>query len=456
MRAESPGGAEQAIDSENGIKQPSFDESKKKWSYVDNEEKEKLKEEVVKAVMEGDLDRIKVLRREHDIELESCTSSDNHGDNPLHLAAYYGHLDIVKYLITKENFQQECTNKYKNTALHRAAHQGNLKVVKYLIEEEKCDPMRVCNLAQTPLHNACGHNRVQVASYLIKIPSVDIHCKDKRIGATPLDMAAEHCTVELVEEMITKRGYEEGRYNGSDTPLHFAASGGNMPVVKYLSAKVINCNVKGNRARTPLHTACKKGQNEVVKYLLETAEADATCCDHKYGLTPVDLAAEYASLDLLQYMLEKQFCHVTHADKNKNTTLHHAAFGGKLENVEFLIDKGYLKPNCKGWKGKRPLHSACRGGKYSIVYHLIHKCSVPVSEQDDDGNTPLHSAVKHGDRAVVGLLVIADCELEVFNKNKKIAVDIAHENGHVHIVKYLKDCIKLQNSKCNNAINPCH
>ena len=155
-------------------------------------------------------------------------------------------------------------------------------------------------------------------------------------------------------------------------------------------------------------------------------------------------------------MVEDQHCRVTLADRNKNTTLHHAAFGGRWENVKFLIGKGYLKPNCKGWKGKTPLHSACRGGKYSIVSHLIYKCSVPVSEQDDDGNTPLHSAVKHGDKAVVGLLVTADCELEVVNKNNKSAVDIANENGHVHIVKYLKDSIKLQNSKFNNVINSCH
>ena len=255
----------------------------------------------------------------------------------------------------------------------------------------------ICNWDQTPLHNACLHKHVDVVTYLMTFESVDIHCKDNRFGAAPLDMAAEHCTVELV---IKTRGYEKEKYNGSDTPLHFAAHVGNIAVVK------IDCEKKGNHDRTPLHIACKSGRSQI----LETADADTTSCDHAYGLTPVDLAAEYASLDLLQYMVEDQHCLVTYADKNKNTTLHYAAFGGRLENVDFIIDKGYLKPNCKGWKGKTPLHSACRGGKHSIVSHLIHKCSVPVSDQDDDGNTPLHSAVKHGDRAVVGLLVTADCE----------------------------------------------
>ena len=77
-------------------------------------------------------------------------------------------------------------------------------------------------------------------------------------------MAAEHCTVELV---IKTRGYEKEKYNGSDTPLHLASRGGNLAVVKYLSAhNIIDCEKKGNHDRTPLHIACKSGRIGIVKY----------------------------------------------------------------------------------------------------------------------------------------------------------------------------------------------
>ena len=90
----------------------------------------------------------------------------------------------------------------------------------------------ICNWGRTPLHNACLHKYVDVATYLItQVESVDIHCKDNRFGATPLDMAAEYCPVELA---IKTRGYEKEKYNGSDTPFHHAARGGNIAVVKLI------------------------------------------------------------------------------------------------------------------------------------------------------------------------------------------------------------------------------
>ena len=60
---------------------------------------------------------------------------DQNGSNALHLAAYGGHVEIVKYLIPKFGDRKFDLNNAGDTCLHYAAREGHLAVVKYLIEE---------------------------------------------------------------------------------------------------------------------------------------------------------------------------------------------------------------------------------------------------------------------------------------------------------------------------------
>ena len=55
--------------------------------------------------------------------------------NTLHLAAFGGHLDIVKYLIPKFADRRFDVDRNGDTCLHWAAQEGHLSVVKYLVEE---------------------------------------------------------------------------------------------------------------------------------------------------------------------------------------------------------------------------------------------------------------------------------------------------------------------------------
>ena len=55
--------------------------------------------------------------------------------NALHLAAYGGHVEIVKYLIPKFGDRRFDLTNAGNTCLHYAAQEGHLAVVKYLVEE---------------------------------------------------------------------------------------------------------------------------------------------------------------------------------------------------------------------------------------------------------------------------------------------------------------------------------
>ena len=55
--------------------------------------------------------------------------------------------------------------------------------------------------------------------------------------------------------------------NNGETPLHRAAAGGHMDIVKLLVASGADVNAKTNRGGTPLHSAAFNGHKDVVQLL---------------------------------------------------------------------------------------------------------------------------------------------------------------------------------------------
>ena len=73
---------------------------------------------------------------------------------PLHCAAEFGHLHIVKYLTDEQGCNPSCLDEHKNTPLHCASMEGHLDIVKFLTVEKHCDPMCRDSDQDTPLHIA--------------------------------------------------------------------------------------------------------------------------------------------------------------------------------------------------------------------------------------------------------------------------------------------------------------
>jgi ankyrin repeat protein len=430
------------FDVESSLQQQQVSEQKIQWSDLSDDKQKEIQKEVLEATIRGDIAKCKVRLQQYEgFRFDYCVYDNDHGDTLLHLAALHGHLQIVKYLIVNGYYQSECRNRYKNTPLHRAAREGQFSVVKFLIEEQNCDRMCICNWGRTPLHIACKHSKLEVVKYLTNLEKIDLNAKDRRHNSTPLDLAAKDGSVDVVKYMIDNTGcYDPANYIGINTPLHLAAYKGNLPVVQCLvGSRRFDVNVNGAQNRTPLHSACHGGQLKVVKFLMETEKVNQSVYDYEQGLTPLDVAAEYGTLALVQYMVEKRNWQLQFSSENRYTQLHHAAYGGKQEIVEYFIKtKGY-EPHCKGFKGRTPLHSACAGGKNGIVKYLISKFGVDPSCQDDDGNTPLHSAVKSGAVSIVELLITEfKCDPGKVNREGKDPAYYAEKRGETHILTCLK------------------
>ncbi|ESR33738.1 hypothetical protein CICLE_v10004944mg [Citrus x clementina] len=183
------------------------------------------------------------------------------GDTPLHLAAKFGHFDIVRVLIERaklaqrgdeepesgvEAFRQmiRMVNNEKNTALHEAVSHGNVDVVKILTREDSDYPYSANNYGKTPLYMAAEYeNR-----------------SDMLLGLLENRTSASFDMVLALLENSTSVSHEGP--NGK-TALHTAA------MKSYAETDQSASNIADkDRKMTALHLAAGKGDARTVERII--------------------------------------------------------------------------------------------------------------------------------------------------------------------------------------------
>ena len=101
--------------------------------------------------------------------------------------------------------------------------------------------------------------------------------------------------------MEEKKCYDPSEYNGLDTPLHYAASSGKEEVVQYLIVQQSAIQKEILRELHFIQHAEADGHLQVIEYLTKIANANLLWRDCKFDLTPLDLAAEHAPLNVIEY-----------------------------------------------------------------------------------------------------------------------------------------------------------
>jgi len=120
-------------------------------------------------------------------------------------------------------------------------------------------------------------------------------------GLTPLHSAAFGGHVEIVKLLLERGADPNAKTDDGLTPLHIAAFKGHVDVVRVLLEHGANPNAKDNNGQTPLHYAVQEGHVEIVKSLLERG-ADPRIADNG-GHIPLDYAKDSAIRSLLESAL---------------------------------------------------------------------------------------------------------------------------------------------------------
>ena len=251
--------------------------------------------DIFTAIQSGDQTTLLALLKDHP---DLVSSKDDHGDTPLHHAAFYGHKDMA-YLLLDNKADVDARNNDGSTPLHEAATKGNTEVVDLLLAN-KADINAKDHKASTPLHDAVFGGHLATVVLLLKYKA-DITAQADN-GEMPLHAAAEQGNKEMVALLLANNAPVNAKDHAGQTPLHYAVKHGYSGVSAVLLDNGADINAKNNVGATPLHYAAGLGPKEIV-VLLILHHAD-TKAKTDNGDTPLQ-AAEMMKRDDIASLLQQ-------------------------------------------------------------------------------------------------------------------------------------------------------
>lgn len=199
---------------------------------------------------------------------------DTRGSSALHLAAWAGHQDICKLLLSHlhrpanpnlQTFDNE-------TPLHCAAQHGHTGALSVLLQYG-ANPNIINNRDETPLDLAAQYGRFQAVQMLIRSHPEML-----------LPYKYVECTSTTNHHVVVVRQH---------SPLHLASRNGHKNVVEILLAAGVNVNLL-TTSGTALHEAALFGKDNIVRTLLNSG-ADVDAIDSN-GYTALELLKQFPPL----------------------------------------------------------------------------------------------------------------------------------------------------------------
>ncbi len=269
-----------------------------------------------------------------------------------------------------------------------------------------------------------------------------------------------------VRSMIEKspRLVEERDGNGN-TLLHLAAAGGDADLVRYLVEKGAGLELRNARQKTPLHLAAMNDRTDAVAALLGKGAAIEARDD--YQRTALVLCARERGQAATARALIEAGADVNSVDKFGDSALGLAAWRGKQEFVDLLLEKGARLP--EGEPKRRQLaaeaashgltalfqrladqipdlkaaaedgdllNAAASGGSAGIVAALLAKGCDPA-RADRFGWTPLHYAARDGRTDAARTLIAKGAPLDTRNIMGQTPYNVAQERGMTTVAALL-------------------
>ena len=196
--------------------------------------------------------------------------------------------------------------------------------------------------------------------------------------------------------------------------------------------------------QTPLSWACENGHLEIAKIL---AQRGASIKGVKLVRT-----LENGHAEVVEWLINNG-CGVEDKDRQGNSLLHIAAYGGRDTVVQLLLDKG-VNIELRNDHGWTPLLWASQNGHTSAAQLLLDK-GANIESRDNNGRTPLSWATSlDSTHSVAQFLLDQGANIESRNDDGQTPLLWASQNGLTSAAQLLLDKGANIESRDNNGRTP--
>ncbi|MEC8882750.1 MAG: ankyrin repeat domain-containing protein, partial [Pseudomonadota bacterium] len=268
-------------------------------------------------------------------------------------------------------------------------------------------------------------------------------------GTTPLMLAAEKCSIELVDDLLDAKADPLIQDKKGNTALHHAARVGaaragtytmtenHAEIVESLTNRDFKIvELKNNQGQTALHLAAEYNNQQMVQ-LLVAKGADIFDTDNQ-GKTALDHAIESNNQEMVK-------CLVNARDSNEKTALHLAATYRNPQMVQLLLKKG-ADGLATDNQGQTALHLAARYSNPQMVELLLKKTGIfnrktgpNLNAKDNQGQTALHLAARYSNPQMVQLLLKKGADRLATDNQRQTALHLAVQSKNTDMVQLLLD-----------------
>ena len=394
------------------------------------------------AVKNGNLDVVKYIAMK--VTVEDLNRLNSELNTPLMYAAYFGRLNIAKYLVDEKQVDASYHDTDRNIVLNMAAQGGNLNLLKYFVDHKG---YTVKKGNQKLLLSAALGGNVDLLKYLIYKKNLTKIGTDAK-GDTGLHKAALMGRLGVVQFFTDTLRYKVDAQNFEDsTPAHSAAEGGRLFTLRYLvEKKQANLNARNAYGESLLHIAAHYGHLIIVKYLVDVKGMNIELKDYTLK-TPLHRAVLQNHLDVVKYLAGEKWADLSSKDKDGKNLLHHAVYTGNVELMRFLIDDMkmiYMIDEVDPILHRTAALEAAYWGRFPILIYLIDGRNAKPWIVDSEGKNLLHIAAREGELKIVKYL-IEDKNFDVNAKTPSdltaydLATNCEDEIRRKELLQYLKE-----------------